>query len=186
MGHITRTPAVPRDKAAAPFESRRLRFQPLGLADLDVFHAIVQDAHVRRYLLDDEIQTREWSEARIRASSELFAEHGIGLWLVSERDTAEVIGFCGFLVIPALRPEPQLLYAMYEKFTGRGYATEMASSAIVRARNVAGFEAVYAGVDEPNLASRRVLAKLGFEVIATVSGQFGKSFVLRLLGPPGV
>jgi hypothetical protein len=34
------------------------------------------------------------------------------------------------LEVPALQPEPQLLYALPEAFTGRGYATEMARAVI--------------------------------------------------------
>jgi [ribosomal protein S5]-alanine N-acetyltransferase len=168
------------------FESKRLRFVPLADIDLDSFHALVVDEHVRRYLMDGQVQPREWSEGRVRDSRALFEERGIGLWLVREIAGDALVGFCGFLVFPTQRPEPQLLYAMYERFTGRGYATEMASACVMRARNVAGFDDVYAGVDEPNVASRRVLEKLGFEEIATLPGHFGKSFLYRLTGPPRV
>jgi ribosomal-protein-alanine N-acetyltransferase len=168
------------------FVSKRLLFVPLADADLDSFHALVVDEHVRRYLMDGEVQAREWSEGRIRDSRALFEERGIGLWMAREIEGDALVGFCGFLVYPSLRPEPQLLYAMYERFTGRGYATEMASACVMRARNVAGFDDIYAGVDEPNVASRRVLEKLGFEEIATLPGHFGKSFLYRLTGLPHV
>src|SRR5688572_2830093 len=98
------------------FESKRLRFQRLTTADLDAFHRLVEDEHVRRYLMDGEKKPRDWSADRVRDSDELFGKHGIGLWMVDEKETGEEVGFCGFLVFPALRPEPQLLYAMYERF----------------------------------------------------------------------
>jgi ribosomal-protein-alanine N-acetyltransferase len=168
------------------FMSKRLRFTPLADVDLESFHALVVDEHVRRYLMDGEVRLREWSEGRVRDSRALFEERGIGLWMVREIAGDALVGFCGFVVFPSPTPEPQLLYALYERFTGRGYATEMASACVVRARDVAGFEDVYAGVDEPNVASRRVLEKLGFEEIATLPGHFGKSFLFRLTGPPRV
>jgi ribosomal-protein-alanine N-acetyltransferase len=183
-GRPGETPETAREERAPSFASKRLRFTPLAEPDLDSFHELVVDEHVRRFLMDGEVQPRQWSEGRLRDSRALFEQHGIGLWMVREIRGDALVGFCGFLVIPALRPEPQLLYAMYERFTGRGYATEMASACVVRAQNVAGFEIVYAGVDEPNVASRRVLEKLGFEEIATLPGHFGKSFLLRLAGPP--
>lgn len=173
-------------EASQPFPSKRLRFAPVCAADASSFHALVVDGHVRRFLLDGEIQPRQWTEDRIRDSNALFEQHGIGLWMVREASGDEIVGFCGFLVIPALRPEPQLVYAMYERFTGRGYATEMASACVMRARSVAGFGDIYAGVDEPNVASRRVLEKLGFEAIATLPGHFGRSFLFRLTGPPNL
>ena len=102
--------------------------------------------------------------------------------MVREKATGEIVGLCGFLVFSALRPEPQLIYALYERFAGRGYATEMSRAVIADAASRGGFDEVYAGVDEPNLASRRVLEKLGFETIATLPGHFGKSFLLKLVG----
>jgi ribosomal-protein-alanine N-acetyltransferase len=179
-----KSPANSRTAAPPAFTSKRLGFTPVRGADLDSFHAVVTDAHVRRFLLDGKLQPRSWSEDRIRDSIALFDEHGIGLWMVREQPGAELVGFCGFMVIPALRPEPQLIYAIYERFTGRGYATEMASACVMRARSIAGFGDIYAGVDEPNVASRRVLEKLGFEEIATLPGHFGRSFLFRLTGPP--
>jgi ribosomal-protein-alanine N-acetyltransferase len=173
-------------EASEPFASKRLRFAPVAAGDASAFHDLVVDEHVRRFLLDGEVQPRQWSEDRIRDSNALFGQHGIGLWMVREASGDEVVGFCGFLVIPALRPEPQLVYALVERFTGRGYATEMASACVMRARSVAGFGDIYAGVDEPNVASRRVLEKLGFEAIATLPGRFGRSFLCRLTGPPQV
>jgi ribosomal-protein-alanine N-acetyltransferase len=185
-GRPGEAPATAREDRARSFASKRLRFTPLAGHDLDAFHALVVDEHVRRFLMDGQVQPRQWSEGRLRDSGALFEQHGIGLWMVREIRGDALVGFCGFLVIPALQPEPQLLYAVYERFTGRGYATEMASACVMRARNMAGFEVVYAGVDEPNVASRRVLEKLGFEEIATLPGHFGKSFLLRLSGPPKV
>jgi [ribosomal protein S5]-alanine N-acetyltransferase len=185
MGEALREPGSSnREEAVTPFASRRLAFVPLAGEDLDAFHALMVEEHVRRYLMDGEVAPRTWSEDRLRDSCSLFEEHGIGLWMVREAGRGELAGFCGFLVIPALRPEPQLLYAVTGQRTGRGYATEMASAAIMRARNVAGFGDIYAGVDEPNVASRRVLEKLGFEEIAVLPGHFGKSFLFRLAGPP--
>lgn len=168
------------------FESKRLRFRPVDRDALGEFHGLVEDEHVRRYLVDGKAEPPSWSEARVRDSESLLASHGIGLWLAYEKASGELVGFCGFLVIPSARPEPQLLYAIRAPFTGQGYATEMASAAIQQARAGDGFEDIYAGVDEPNLASRRVLEKLGFEEIATLPGSFGKSFLLRLTGPPKV
>jgi RimJ/RimL family protein N-acetyltransferase len=160
--------------------SRRLVYTRLGLDKLDAFHALVQDEHVRRYLMDGEIFPREWSEARIRDSSALFERCGVGLWLVDEASSEELAGFCGFLEFPALSQRPQLVYALLERFTGRGYATEMARAAIAYAREHAGFGAIDAGVDAVNEKSCRVLDKLGFVRTATVPGAFGDTYLYRL------
>jgi RimJ/RimL family protein N-acetyltransferase len=101
--------------------SARLRFVPVSMGTLDAFHALVEDAHVRRYLMDGQIFPREWSEARIRDSETLFERRGVGLWLAHERATDALVGFCGFVEFPAVEPEPELLDALLERYAGRGY-----------------------------------------------------------------
>jgi RimJ/RimL family protein N-acetyltransferase len=160
--------------------SPRLRYQALTIDHLDRFHALVQDAHVRRYLLDGEVFPREWSEARVRESEALVARRGVGLWLVSEKVSGALAGFCGFLEIPSVHAEPQLVYALVEQFTGKGYATEMARAAIDDARAHSGFAEIVAAADEVNVASIRVLEKLGFARIATGTGAFGRTFTYSL------
>jgi ribosomal-protein-alanine N-acetyltransferase len=160
--------------------SERLTYRRLSASGLDDFHRLVQDEHVRRYLMDGQMFPPEWSEARIADSLALFERRGVGLWLVHQKATGELVGFCGFLEIPSLDPEPQLVYAMFERFTGSGYATEMGRAAIVEARRHPGFETIVAGVDEVNAASRRVLDKLGFHVVSTAQGNLGPTHVMKL------
>lgn len=130
--------------------------------------------------MDGDIFPMEWSEERIRESRKLFERRGVGIWLVRDKATDELVGFCGFLEIPSTHPDPQIVYAMFERFSGKGYATEMARTAIAQARNQPGFSDIVAGVDEVNAASLRVLEKLGFERFATIPGCFGNMFLLRL------
>jgi RimJ/RimL family protein N-acetyltransferase len=159
--------------------SERLEYRPVTPASLDDFHTLVQDDHVRRYLMDGELLPREWSEQCVRESTGLFERRGVGLWLAHQRDTGEVVGFCGFLALPSMQ-QPQLVYAMFERYTGRGYATEMARAAIAEARRHSGFSTIVASVDEANVASVRVLEKLGFRRTASRPGAFGDVIELVL------
>lgn len=159
--------------------SDRLRYAPVALENLDRFHSLVRDEHVRRYLMDGNLFPREWSEERVRESQCLFGRRGVGLWLVSDAATDELVGFCGFMEIASIHPEPQLVYALFQRFSGKGYATEMARASIAYGRG-RGFTQLLASVDEVNVASCRVLEKLGFERVATQQGSFGPMFVLRL------
>jgi [ribosomal protein S5]-alanine N-acetyltransferase len=160
--------------------SERLAYQPVSLSNLDEFHTLVQDPHVRRYLMDGQVYPREWSEERVRASLSLFDRRGVGLWLAHEKDTGALVGFCGFLEIPSADPEPQLVYALFQRNTGRGYATEMAVTSIAEALRHDGFDTIVAGVDEINPASARVLEKLGFRRVSVHTGSLGKSFQMSL------
>jgi RimJ/RimL family protein N-acetyltransferase len=102
------------------------------------------------------------------------------LWLAHQRETDDVVGFCGFLDMPPMHAQPQLVYAMFERYTGRGYATEMARASIAEARRHSGFCTIVASVDEVNVASVRVLEKLGFRQTARRPGAFGDALVLVL------
>jgi RimJ/RimL family protein N-acetyltransferase len=164
--------------------SERLTYEPITLATIDDFHALVQDDHVRRYLMDGELFPHDWSEARVRDSISLFTRRGVGLWLAHRRNTGELVGFCGFLEILSLHPEPQLVYAMFERFTGAGLATEMGRAAIAEARRHPGFDTIVAGVDEVNAASVRVLEKLGFQRVSMSQGAFGNTLLFVLESGP--
>jgi [ribosomal protein S5]-alanine N-acetyltransferase len=161
-------------------ESERLRYAPVEAFHLDAFHALVQDDHVRRYLLDGELHPPEWTRDRITDSRALFQQRGVGIWLVTERASGEVVGFCGFLEIASIHPEPQLIYALLEKFSGKGYASEMARAAITHARAQKGFATIHASADAVNAGSVRILRKLGFEQTEVQQGSFGDLLVFQL------
>ena len=171
-----------RPRKMVKMESERLGYSKLRAGHLDLFHSLVQDAHIRRYLFDGQVLPIEWSAEAIRASQSLFNRRGVGIWLVNHKSTEEIIGFCGFVEIATVQPDPQLVYAMFERFAGMGYATEMAVASIGEARKHEGFATIVASVDEVNTASLRVLEKLGFEGIATLEGAFGTMFLFRLPG----
>src|SRR6185436_16686433 len=97
-------------------------------------HGLIQDEYVRRYMLDGGVMTEDWSAARIHDSEALFARRGVGVWLARERESGELVGFTGFFEFAPPEREPQLMYALFERFAGRGYTTEMARAAITRAR----------------------------------------------------
>jgi RimJ/RimL family protein N-acetyltransferase len=160
--------------------SERLTYQPVTLESVDDFHELVEDAHVRRFLMDGQLFPREWSEQRVQDSINLFERRGVGLWLARQRESDALVGFCGFLEIPSVHADPQLVYAMFERFTGMGYATEMTRTAIAEARRQRGFETIVAAVDEENVASVRVLRKIGFRQVSTQAGSVGKVLVMLL------
>jgi ribosomal-protein-alanine N-acetyltransferase len=168
--------------------SSRLGYRVLDEPDVDALHALITDAHVKRYLCDGQTLPREWAADTIAASKRLFAIRGVGLWLMFE-DAAGAgapIGFVGFVDFSGaggfeeFGGEPQLLYALREDAAGQGYATEAARAAIDHAREHGGFTAVYAAVDEPNQASVRVLEKLGFARCGQQPGAFGQMILFRL------
>jgi ribosomal-protein-alanine N-acetyltransferase len=130
--------------------------------------------------MDGNVFSKEWCEERIRDSQRSIEGGGVGLWLAYELHSEEPVGFCGFLEFQTLHPDPQLVYALRERFTGKGYATEMARAAIAQAREQSGFDRIIASVDQVNAASLHILEKLGFDRVSTHQGSFGEIFILEL------
>lgn len=154
--------------------SPRLTYRRLTNADLQTFHHLIIDEHIREYLLDGAVMSLDWCSEQIEASQLLFDECELGLWLVSVRAAIDSpIGFCGFIRFPETGTEPQLVYAIEETSCGNGYATEMARALIGLASHLK-HSIVYSAVDAPNLASSRVLEKLGFRLVRETPGAFGK------------
>ena len=144
--------------------------------DIDAFHGLCLDDHVRRFLLDGQEVPRQWATAAIETSERLFDSHGVGLWLLV-RDRVP-IGFCGFRAFDELGPEPQLLYALRRPYAGRGLATEAAAIMLEQTRRL-GWTRVVGAVDQPNIASQRVLQNLGFGSAGRVPGAFGDTLLFE-------
>ena len=158
------------DAPTSPLTSQRLSYRRLSQRDIEVFHRLCRDEHVKRYLLDGADMPHAWAIEAIEISDRLFQTDGVGLWLVERDDVA--IGFSGFRVFDELAPEPQLLYAFAGDHVGCGLATEAALTMLAQTRRL-GWSRVVAAVDAPNTASVRVLQKAGFVGCGRVPGGFG-------------
>ncbi len=147
----------------------QLDARPFAKDDADLLLSFFRDDHVRRYLLDGALVDRAWVEAEIAASAALFDEGKLGLFHVyQEGSHAGVVGFRHFHDPPVL----ELLYALRPAFTGRGLATRMARHVIELAR-AKGMAPIVTAVDAPNVASLRVLERLGFRRTHKSAGDFG-------------
>jgi RimJ/RimL family protein N-acetyltransferase len=103
-------------------------------------------------------------DIRTRISGQLSAtaESGIALLAVSRRVEGDFIGYCGLIVGRATIDEPEIAYELYQRVHGHGLATE-AAGVVVRAAAATGRRRLWATVRSWNVASLRVLDKLGFE-----------------------
>jgi len=142
--------------------------EPLETDRLIVRHRRVGEAAIYRQL---------WTERDLRVpphrrinpegrptlediASQISAEPGI--LAVERKGTADVIGYCGLIFHGNGSPdEPELAYELLRATHGCGYATE-AGRAVVTWASEAGYRRLWAGVRDWNVASRRVLEKLGF------------------------
>lgn len=139
--------------------TRRLRLEPLGAGDLETVHAHWSDPEVGRWLFDARAPERAEVEKELEMSHALFESLGLGIWGVSVREQ-RWIGTCGFLPVAEIE-EIELLFSIDPRHWRRGFALEASRAALVRAFREARLERVVGRCDVPNVASARLLERLG-------------------------
>jgi RimJ/RimL family protein N-acetyltransferase len=89
-------------------------------------------------------------------------EHGISLLTIRRRDEGDFIGYCGLIIGRSTLEEPEIAYELFRSAHGNGYATE-AASAVLDAAIATGRHRLWSTVGAWNVASFRVLEKIGFK-----------------------
>lgn len=137
----------------------RLTLRPLTSADVTTAHALWTDPEVRRYLWNDDIVTLDRVREVLEAGTRDFAARRYGLWGVHDTATGAFIGFAGCREWPAGGPE--LMYGLAPAWWGRGLATEAADAVLAHLFQTLGYPCVMCATDPPNVASVRVMERLG-------------------------
>jgi ribosomal-protein-alanine N-acetyltransferase len=117
---------------------------------------------VRKYLWDDKIISRETAAEVVTSSIADWSTHRYGLWTICLPGSTEIIGFCGFRAGEDSQC-PELLYGLAPTYWGQGLVTEAAFAALSYVFARLGMEHIWAATDPPNVASVRVLERLGMQ-----------------------
>ena len=141
-------------------ETERLVLCPLSEADLDALHRNSNEPLVRLYLWDDEPVSMEQIKGIFSQSVREFAEKGLGLFGLRLRGEAELLGLCGFRSLENT-DDIELTYQLSHECWERGFATEAARACLHYAFEEVGLERVVAGIEPQNVASIKVIEKLG-------------------------
>lgn len=149
-------------------ETERLLLRPLSGGDVDAPHRISNEPLVRRYLWDDEPVSKAKIEEVVAQSTRMFSEEGLGLFGVRLRSAEEPVGFCGFLRLEGME-EAKLGCELLPGLWGQGIATEAARACLRHAFKEVGLNRAIAGADEPNIASLRVIEKLGMRPAGNIN-----------------
>jgi ribosomal-protein-alanine N-acetyltransferase len=147
--------------------TERLVLRPLEPGDAGVMRQLWSERDERvpphRRLDDEGRPTVEELAARLRAEAP-----DSGLLAVERKGVGDVIGYCGINALDDAPPdEPELAFELLRAVHNHGYATEAGGAVVAWARE-AGYSRLRAGVWDWNVASRRVLQKLGFREVGNV------------------
>jgi [ribosomal protein S5]-alanine N-acetyltransferase len=177
------TPPLP----TPTLQSERLRLRPFTDADRDALFALHSNARVLRYWDSPPWEDRARAD-RFLATCRQMADEGTGARLALDRTSDDA--FIGWIGLSRWNPDfrsAALGYCLDEPAWGHGYATEAARAVLRWAFDTLDLNRVQAEADTRNIASARVLEKVGFVREGTlredciVDGDVSDSWVFGLL-----
>ena len=164
-------------------ETDRLTLRRQRVSDAAIYRQLWTERDVRvpphRQIDLEERPTEEDIATQIRDEREASRS---GLLAVERKVTADVIGYCGLVFNGnGSDDEPELAFELLRAVHNQGYATE-AGRAVIAWAGEAGYRRLWATVWDWNVASRRVLEKLGFRDTGRVTPEtvYGRSLLTVL------
>lgn len=151
-------------------ETERLLLREFDEGDIESFYRLGSIPEVTRYTHDPGGGLTSLEHAREVLRTRPLADykkHGYGRWACVYKATNEVIGFAGLKYLDEMH-EIDLGYRFLPDYWGRGLATEACRAVLDFGFAQLGLKQIIAMVDPQNVASVRVLTKLGMTFVGMV------------------
>jgi RimJ/RimL family protein N-acetyltransferase len=163
-------------------ETHRLILREFDEADVVPFYRMGSDPGVMRYLSEPNGGLKSVEHAlevlRARPLAD-YQKYGFGRWACVLKATGAVIGFAGLKYL-AEEKEIDLGYRLLPAYWAQGLATEACRAVLEYGKTHLRIERIIALVDPENLASVRVLEKLGLKPAGHV--EYHGQCLLRFTG----
>jgi len=140
-------------------ETARLTVRPFVESDFDALVALREPWEVRQYL-GGVRNTVEFTRQRLNYYLAHQARHGYAMSVVCLKGSTAMIGWGGLQHFND-GEEVEVGYAFAQAHWGQGLATELASACVQFGFARLGLDRIIAVADEANIASRRVMEKIG-------------------------
>ncbi len=144
-------------------ETERLLIRPFRMDDIEASYVMNTDPEVTRYTGDGGVVSKEEMERRIVQN--VFGDykkHGFGRLAVEWKADNKFIGFTGLKYLEDMN-EVDLGYRFMREYWGKGIASESARASLRYGFETLQLNRIIGMVLPENIASVRVLEKLGFE-----------------------
>lgn len=156
--------ATLRSSLAEPLLTERLLLREFIDSDFDALREIDSDPEVLRFRSRSEITpaaTREFLiQAQAAAAERPRQQYAFAVVL---REAELLIGQCGLTIVTSRYDEAFLWYSTNRRHWGHGYASEAARRVLDFGFETAGLRRIFAECHPGNLASARVLEKIGLQ-----------------------
>jgi RimJ/RimL family protein N-acetyltransferase len=147
-----------------PFEAERLLVRPFREDDFEDLFALYSDPVVMRFL--GGVRSAEQTREKLASMIDHERRHGFSIWALVGKPDGRFVGRCGFWYMHD-PDEAELAYTLAQCAWGRGLATEAAEAAVRVAFQRFGLPSLVAFAEADNVASRRVMVKLGMQLVGT-------------------
>lgn len=145
------------------YETERLILKPTDKEDGEFIFKIMNTPKYYKYIGDRNIRTLEDAENYItQKMMPQYEKMGFGNFTIILKSDGSKIGFCGIYVRPILET-PDIGFAFFEEYEGKGYAFEAASELKKLAKTEFGLQKLSGITVEYNHSSRKLLEKLGLK-----------------------
>jgi RimJ/RimL family protein N-acetyltransferase len=148
-------------------QTNRLLLRPFSENDAEGLARVLCDSETAQFIGGP--KTREEARESATRMRDAFAQRGWGTLAVVLQDTGACIGYCGVRPL-SCTPDVEIAFALERSSWGKGFATEAAAAVLDAAFVCLKFESVVGTVYPENVASQRVLAKLGLKFERKVFG----------------
>jgi [ribosomal protein S5]-alanine N-acetyltransferase len=143
-------------------ETGRLILREWTLDDAAALFEICRNAEVMRYIgTGKPYKTPDEAEKFLDWAVAYQKENGFCRWAATEKSSGKIIGSCGY-AYPHDTPEVELGYLFARDVWGKGFATEAAGACLDYGFEKLAFREIIAITDLENVASQKVLEKIGF------------------------
>ncbi len=146
-------------------ETPRMVGERISREQFEEVRRLHRDPVVMRTLsADGQVVPDELTLRGLQSQEEHWEQHGYGLWVFRARTDGRFIGRGGLKEHALdIGRVPGLAYAVMSPEWGKGYASEMAAATLRVGFEQLGFPEIFSWTLPINLASQRVMEKLGFQ-----------------------
>ena len=140
------------------FQTDRLLLRKFSEEDAAAFYRLNADWDVMQYTGDKAFESIAESQAFLK-QYDPYSSTGFGRWTVLLKSNNEVIGWCGLKRLDENTVD--LGYRFFKEHWNKGYATEAAKACLNEGFENYGLDEIIGRTAKLNLASIRVLEKIG-------------------------
>lgn len=142
-------------------KTKRLTLREFELSDAKSLYELNSDPEVIKYTGDPPFKNIEEAKEFILNYNH-YKKYGFGRWAVILNSTNEFIGWCGIKYTKE-KDEHDIGFRFFRKYWGHGYASESAAACVDYAYNTLNIKKLYGRAMKENIASIRVLEKIGMK-----------------------